>query len=184
MRKVSGTAGAASPRNSASSTQDPPAVTARFGSTPAMDAVLGETVALFHRLRDASQQVHGQGELSSGRWGVLRNLDRSGPQTVPQMARSRPVSRQYIQFLVDGLTKQRLVELVENPAHKRSPLIQVTTKGKTVLEEMNRRATEVFQKLPVTLPERDLRRTASVLRTIRQLFEGKKWEQALKSIKP
>src|SRR5262249_19593397 len=129
MSKVSRTASVTSARHRAPSSQDPPAVTARFGGTPAMDAVIGETVALFHRLRDASQQVHGQGELSSGRWGLLRDLDRLGPQTVPQMARSRPVSRQYIQTLVDGVVKQGLVELVENPAHKRSPLVELTAKG-------------------------------------------------------
>jgi len=184
MSKVSRTASVTSARHRAPSSQDPPAVTARFGGTPAMDAVIGETVALFHRLRDASQQVHGQGELSSGRWGLLRDLDRLGPQTVPQMARSRPVSRQYIQTLVDGVVKQGLVELVENPAHKRSPLVELTAKGQALLKDMNRRATEVFQRLPTTIPEEDLRRTASALRTIRQLFEGKKWEQALKAIKP
>jgi len=184
MRKGFRRTGAASVRHPAASKQEPPAVTARFGGTPEMDAVIGETVALFHRLKDASQQLQGQGELSSGRWGLLRELHRSGPQTVPQMARSRPVSRQYIQTLVDGLAEQRLVEFLENPAHKRSPLVQLTTRGLALLEEMNQRAIKVFKRLPMSIPEEDLRRTASVLRVVRQLFVGKKWEQALKATKP
>jgi len=164
--------------------QEPPVLTARFGSTPAMDALLAETVALFHRLRTASQQLHGQGELSSGRWGILRDLNHSGPQTVPQMARSRPVSRQYIQTLVDVLREQGLVEDVENPAHKRSPLVQLTTKGKTMLEAMNHRATKVFKRLSITIPEAELRRTASILRAVRELFKGEQWQQALKRKEP
>lgn len=175
--------GSASGRRRSLSRQEPPAVTARFGGTPAMDAVLGETVALFHRLKGAAQQVHGQGELSSGRWGVLRDLSQSGSQTVPQMARSRPVSRQYMQTLVDGLREQGLVELFENPAHKRSPLVQMTTKGKTLLDGMSQRATRVFKRLPSTIPEKELQRTASTLRAVRELFEGKPWQQTLKGIK-
>ena len=56
----------------------------------------GETVALFHRLRAVSEQIHQLGELSSGKHGILKGLGLFGPQTVPQMARARPVSRQYI----------------------------------------------------------------------------------------
>lgn len=183
MRKSSRRRGAASERRGPASKPEPPAVTARFGGTPAMDAVIGETVALFHRLRAISEQVQGQGELSSGRWGVLRDLARAGPQTVPQMARSRPVSRQYIQTLVDGLAEQGLVECLPNPAHTRSPLVRLTTKGKTLLEDMNQRAAKVFKRLPTTIPEAELRRTALALRAVRELFEGKQWEQALKGMK-
>lgn len=148
-----------------------------------MDAVLGETVALFHRLKEVSQQVHGQGDLSSGQWGVLRDLNQTGSQTVPQMARSRPVSRQYIQSIVDALIAQGLVEPVENPAHRRSSLIHLTTKGKSALEEMNRRAGMVFRRLSVRIPEADLQRTAATLQAIRGLFVGEEWDHILTELK-
>ena len=172
-----------SARSGLPSRQAPPAVMARFGGTAAMDAVLGETVSLFHRLKDVSQQVHGQGELSSGRWGVLRDLSRSGPQTVPQMARIRPVSRQYIQTIVDALNEQGLVELVENPAHKRSLLVQLTARGVNLLEQMNQRAGKVFKKLPISIPDEELQRTADTLRAVRELFAGRQWQQTPKRIK-
>jgi hypothetical protein len=41
--------------------------------------------------------------MTAGKRGVLKGLDRLGPQTVPQMARARPVSRQHIQTLVNRL---------------------------------------------------------------------------------
>jgi DNA-binding MarR family transcriptional regulator len=145
--------------------------------------LLGETVALFHRLKAASQEVHGQGELSSGRWGILTDLSRFGPQTVPQMARSRPVSRQYIQTLVDTLSDHGLVELVENPAHRRSSLAQLTAKGESVLQQMNQRASRVFKRLTLTVPEKELLHAATTLRSVRTLFEGKEWQRAVQQDK-
>ena len=90
-----------------------------FGDS-ALESLLGAAVALFHRLQAVADEAYHQGELSAGRRGVLRGLDRHGPQTVPQMARARPVSRQYIQTLVDVLAKEGYVGLIANPAHKRS----------------------------------------------------------------
>ncbi|MFN7919466.1 MAG: MarR family transcriptional regulator [Bryobacteraceae bacterium] len=95
-----------------------------------------ECVALFHTLRAAAEQVHGQGELSAARRGILRSLANSGPQTVPQMARARQVSRQHIQIVVNGLLEDGLVRPVSNPAHKRSSLIQLTTPGRKKVEAM------------------------------------------------
>ena len=184
MRKRVQRREAASVRHRPASKLEPPAVTARFGGTPGMDAVIGETVALFHRLRVVSEQIHGQGEVSSGRWGVMRSLAQAGPQTVPQLARSRPVSRQYIQTLVDGLAEQGLIEGVANPAHKRSPLLRLTPKGQTLLEDMNKKAARVLKQLSSLIPDEELRRTASTLRAVRELFAGNQWEQALKRLKP
>src|SRR5262245_25632462 len=92
----------------------------------ALDDVIDQAVGLFHLLHALAAQLHGAGELTAGRRGVLRGLDRLGPQTVPQMARARPVSRQYIQMLVNELESEGLVELVENAAHKRSRLVRLT----------------------------------------------------------
>src|SRR5215467_8953227 len=96
----------------------------------ALDDVIDQTVGLFHLLHTLAAQLHGAGELTAGRRGILRGLDRLGPQTVPQMARARPVSRQYVQLLVNDLEAEGLVELLENAAHKRSRLVRLTARGK------------------------------------------------------
>lgn len=111
--------------------------------------------------------------MSSGRWGILNGLGRAGPQAVPQMAPARPVSRQYIQTLVNGLVAEGLVEFQDNPAHKRSPLVQLTRKGQDLLDQMNRRSAELLGKLPITATEKDLQTTAAVLRAVREQFESK-----------
>ncbi len=147
----------------------------------ALESVIDETRRLFHRMRVAAEQVHRQGGMSGGRRGVLRDLDRLGPQTVPQMARARPVSRQHIQTLVDQLAAEGHVEFVQNPAHKRSHLIRLTRKGKELVEAMNRREAKILPRLRIGIPEHELRTTAASLRVVRELLESDQWKRLVKS---
>ena len=74
-----------------------------------------------------------------GVWGLLRSLREGGPQTVPALARSRPVSRQHIQTLADAMAADGLVTFKPNPAHKRSQLVAMTPKGEQVYETLARK---------------------------------------------
>ena len=75
---------------------------------------------------------------AGGEWGVLRMLAKDGPQTVPDMARSRPVSRQHCQTICNALEKQGLVEFADNPKHKKSKLVRVTKKGRDRFQSMRK----------------------------------------------
>ncbi|HRK64453.1 MAG TPA: MarR family transcriptional regulator [Terricaulis sp.] len=75
---------------------------------------------------------------AGGEWGVLRTLVKEGPHTVPEMARTRPVSRQHCQTICNALEGQGLVEFVDNPKHKRSKLVRVTKKGRERFEAMKK----------------------------------------------
>ena len=55
------------------------------------------------------------------------------------MARARPVSRQHIQVIVDRLLAQGLVELRDNPAHRKSSLVALTTKGRQMMKTITAR---------------------------------------------
>jgi DNA-binding MarR family transcriptional regulator len=143
--------------------------------------VIDETRLLFHRLRAAADQVHGHGEISAGLRGVLRDLSRFGPQTVPQMARRRPVSRQHIQVLVDRLAEDGHVELNPNPAHKRSRLVCLTARGESFVATMNRREEKILGGLKISVKEKDLRTAAQVLRKLRESLEGEHWERLAKA---
>ena len=145
------------------------------------DAVFTEVQSLFHRMGAAVAQIHGQGELTGGRRGVMRDIYRQGPRTVPQMARARPVSRQHIQSLVNGLLSDGLVEYIHNPAHKRSKLVRLTASGKETIEAMVRREGELLEELDIDVSEDDLRTTAEVLRTIREAFESEGWRKILEA---
>jgi DNA-binding MarR family transcriptional regulator len=133
-----------------------------------LQGVIDETVSLFHLLRALAAQLHGQGDLAAARRGILRSLDRLGPQTVPQMARARSVSRQHIQLEVNELEAEGLVELVDNRAHKRSRLARLTPKGKATLDAMYRREAAFFATLDLALPEATLHSTAEALQVLRE----------------
>ena len=148
----------------------------------AFEKVLGETVALYHRLKIVAERIHRQGELTSGKGGVLAGLYHFGPQTVPQMARARPVSRQYIQTLVNELADEGLVGSISNPAHKRSHLVRLTERGEATVEEMIKRQKKIVSRLRLDIPEEDLLSAAGLLREVRGLFESKRWRKILETV--
>jgi DNA-binding MarR family transcriptional regulator len=139
-----------------------------------LGALVDETVALFHRLRATAEQLHGDGAQSAARRGVLRTLARCGPQTVPQMANARPVSRQHIQAIVDTLAADGLVETVKNPAHKRSVLVRLTAAGRAAVRDIAGREAALLSTLDIGVPPVDLHRAASVLRAFRTSLEGER----------
>jgi DNA-binding MarR family transcriptional regulator len=150
------------------------------GASPqesSLESLVNETVALFYRLRFVAEQIHQQGETSGPKRGLLKSLERLGPQTVPQMARIRPVSRQYIQTIVNQLHAGGYVTYLENPAHKRSPLIQLNQKGNDLLKAMSRREGELLSQLKITLSQKELDQSASLLRKVRLIFENAEWNR-------
>ena len=153
----------------------------RSARAEALETLMSEAVALTHRLRAAAEEMHGEGELTAGRRGVLRSLQSGGPQTVPQLARSRPVSRQHIQMLVDGLAEDGLVEFVENPAHRRSRLVRLTAAGRQRFERMRARETEVFAALRLPIETGRLAEATAVLRQIKTALEGSEWKRLLET---
>jgi DNA-binding MarR family transcriptional regulator len=64
---------------------------------------------------------------------VLEFLQAQGPTPVPHIARSRGVSRQHIQTIVNELLDEGLVELRDNPAHRRSCLVALTAAGRATI---------------------------------------------------
>jgi DNA-binding MarR family transcriptional regulator len=153
----------------------------RGADASALDALIGETTQLFHRLKAVAEQVHGQGEVSAGRRGVLRSLAREGPRSVPQLARSRPVSRQLVQTLVNGLLEEGYVEKRPNPAHRRSPLLRLTPAGRRFVAAMERRERELLSGLRLEASREELEAAASTLRRVRAFFEGERWQRRVRA---
>lgn len=87
---------------------------------------LGPVYRRVARIVEQDEQVSG---LSVGVRNVLDQLRRDGGRTVPQLARAQELSRQYTQRMVDQAHADGLVELVENPAHRRSHLVRLTPSG-------------------------------------------------------
>ena len=100
------------------------------------DSLFRETRLLFQVLKEWTEAVHPDREISVSMRAVLELLLLSGPETVPAMARRRGVSRQHIQQHVDGLLERGLVARRDNPAHKRSVLIALTASGRSLIQDM------------------------------------------------
>jgi DNA-binding MarR family transcriptional regulator len=130
--------------------------------------VVIETLAAAFRLRAAGREAGAVTAAGGGLWGLLHSLSTGGPQTVPQLARARPVARQHIQKLADELAADGLVEFVDNPAHRRSKLLRLTAKGATVHDELTERIRALTEELARGLDADELRTTARMLRTLRE----------------
>ena len=146
------------------------------GSEPSSAAhalfdLLVEVPRTFFRLRAAGQRLGAVSKRGGGTWGFLRSLSEDGPQTVPQLARSRPVARQHIQVMANELVADGLIEFVDNPAHRRSRLMRLTPAGEGVDDEMTRRLEAWCAELSVGFDERELRAAIDVLARLRQRLE-------------
>ena len=98
-----------------------------------------ETMGLYFRLRDAGKQSGLVTPGGGGIWGFLHSLAVDGPQTVPQLAGARPVSRQHIQQIANQAEADGLIAFIDNPAHKKSKLVSLTDAGRARHQQMTAR---------------------------------------------
>ncbi|HBZ68317.1 MAG TPA: MarR family transcriptional regulator [Deltaproteobacteria bacterium] len=140
---------------------------ARAPGTAAEELLL-ELAYTFFRLRaEADRRARRVGQ-STGRLGILRTLAEEGPRTVAQIARSRPVARQGVQRLADALADEGLLESIDNPDHRRSKLLRLTSRGRKAYQALLRGQQSFAQELARGFSEDELRRCAWVLRKLRE----------------
>lgn len=79
-------------------------------------------------------------ELTSSLWQVLDALHRSRQSlSVADIARAMGLARQSVQRSADILETRALVMFEDNPAHKRTKLVTLTTIGRRALEAIHAR---------------------------------------------
>ena len=144
----------------------------REPSIPALREVIEEVRVLFHHLKRVAELIHEEGVGSAPRRSVLLSLHREGPQTVPQIAGRRPVSRQHIQVIVNGLLEDELVELQTNPAHKRSHLVSLTAGGQKRVADILTAEEEALSSIDPGLSASQLHETAANLAAVRSAFRN------------
>ncbi|GAB3251299.1 MarR family winged helix-turn-helix transcriptional regulator [Arthrobacter pigmenti] len=97
---------------------------------------------------------------------VIEQVYDSGAQTVPQVARSLWLARQGVQRSVDDAVQQGLLRLVDNPAHRRSSLIELTGAGRNAFEEIHRDEIDVLAGVAETLDPDDVDTAVRVMATL------------------
>ena len=135
----------------------------------AVDELINEARVFYQSLVQASEDLHRADGLSLGMRAVLEYLLREGSETVPNMARQRRVTRQRIQTLTNQLLELGFVESRDNPATKRSPLIELTEAGRAQINLM--RVSEAALVRAVQTSDSQLRIATQVLQEVRESWE-------------
>lgn len=130
-------------------------------------ALVDEIRLLLHRLVRLTDDLHADLDASTSERAVLEFLEAGGGSAVPDIARARGVSRQHIQTIVNGLLDRGLVGTTENPAHRRSPIVELTPAGRTLIEEMLRREQRYLADRLEPIGESALAEAAEVIREFR-----------------
>ncbi|MFE3095232.1 MarR family winged helix-turn-helix transcriptional regulator [Streptomyces sp. NPDC059248] len=133
--------------------------------------VLGLSGVLYRRVLRTVERTAPAGGPSAGVRAVLDLLLRQGPLSVPRMARSQALSRQFVQRMVNEAMAERWVESVSNPAHRRSPLIRLTAAGRTALTEVTDREKEFLRRAGGELTGAEIDACAKVLGRLLTLFD-------------
>jgi DNA-binding MarR family transcriptional regulator len=138
---------------------------------PALETLLSQVNALAIRLKQPARKLSaGLDTLPAAERAVLDIVHRFGAVTVPQIARERATSRQNIQILVDRLRAEGRVELVSNPSHKRSALVQLTEAGKQWFTANEPRYRDFLSDIEAKLGGDEILAGVSVLRKLQKLL--------------
>ncbi|WP_218157501.1 MarR family winged helix-turn-helix transcriptional regulator [Saccharopolyspora shandongensis] len=125
-------------------------------------AVLGP---LYRRATRVVENESPHTGLSVGVRTVLELLVRTGTaETVPQIARTLGLSRQFVQRMVNDALEQGFVVLKRNPAHRRSSLVELTEPGQTAIRTVQGSEHEVLGHVDGDLTDAEIATTLRVLR--------------------
>lgn len=101
--------------------------------------------------------------ISTADRAVLELIHPDSELSVPEIARRYGVSRQHVQVTVNGLMNKSLVATVNNPVHKRSPLIVQTARGRAVFDAVLQHDRDAVNRLFEGIPHEDRRQTRATL---------------------
>jgi DNA-binding MarR family transcriptional regulator len=105
---------------------------------------------------------------SAARWHVLGRAFRS--QTVAEMAADMGHARQSVQRVADVLEGEGLIRYRPHPTDRRTKLVELTPRGRTVLGAIYQRQTAWFAEITARLSEPKLRRLTASLNEVSSLL--------------
>ena len=132
-----------------------------------IETLLNEVRLLYHRMVQVAEEIHSDEPVTLGMRAVLEFLLKNGPTTVPEIARSRFVTRQHIQTLVNELRAGDFVTLEDNPSHRRSSLVTLTGEGARMIRRMRRREDQLYRDTDLGLNPEQLAASTHALKEVR-----------------
>lgn len=122
--------------------------------------VVGPLYRRVARIVEADQAAMG---MSVGVRAILNQLRREGDLTVPQMAHSQELSRQFVQRMANDAEEAGFVQFIDNPAHRRSRLIRLTASGQRAIGAVAEREHLLMGQVGGDLTEAEVRAARRVL---------------------
>jgi len=121
---------------------------------------------LFRAMAERADQYLGDLNLSAADRAVMEFLFPDRALSVPEIARRYQVSRQHVQVTANRLQHAGLVETVDNPHHRRSPLLQLTPAGRARFAGIRSSEAELLASLFAGISADALETTRKTLATL------------------
>lgn len=120
----------------------------------------------------AGDQLVAPLRLTSARWQVLGAVAMApAPQPVAHIARDMGLARQSVQRLVNELIEAGLVDLTENPHHKRAKLVCLSDSGRTTFAAIHKLQRPWVDGLAEGLDLKQIEAAADLLKALRAKLE-------------
>ena len=94
---------------------------------------------------------------------VLEILRAGGDLAVPEIAAKLEINRQYVQLMVNETLASGFTELRPNPRHKRSPLLNLTDKGRELIDNVITREMEIIRTIGSELSDEEVSTALNVV---------------------
>jgi len=144
----------------------------KFDSRHPLVGLVDETSRLTGRLKSVFAESRQSVGLNDSEIMVLNAVvEADQPPTVAQIGRSLGHARQLIQRAANSLRDAGLIELADNPDHKRPPLLLPSDEGIALKRETDSRAEEIAEQLMPALDENGVREATVALRALRKQLE-------------
>jgi DNA-binding MarR family transcriptional regulator len=116
------------------------------------------------RLLEKGDQLVEPLRLTSSRWQVLGAVALAGkPLTAPQIADAMGITRQGSQKQLNRMVEEGFLGRMPNPSHERSPLYELTQRGREAFDAAMTRHTAWANRLAEGLTGADLDKTLQTL---------------------
>ncbi len=134
-------------------------------------AVITDLRLSFNLLKAMAEKWHKDLGVTASMRAVMEILSDGYEKTVPDMARSRGVSRQHIQTNVNGLVGKGWLKTRPNPQDKRTFLISLSETGHSIFREIKTREAREIARMSVLFSEQEIEDVSSFLGLLNQMLQ-------------
>lgn len=146
----------------------------QFDSRHPLVGLVDETIRLNSRLRSVFAAARQESALNDSEHMVLNSVvEAERAPTVAQIGRSMGQARQLVQRAANALRDAGLIEMADNPDHKRAQLLRPTERGIALKRRADGTAEAIAEELMPALELEDVRAATRALRAIRKQIEAR-----------